>query len=133
MLIGLTSPVALWMVLAANAEPPKPLITGLKNPESVATNRYGRVFVSEIGERGKKDGRILAIDDGKASEFATGLDDPRGIAFWNEWLYVADNDKVWRIDGKGKATVFATKDKFPRPPALLNDVTVESPGAPAND
>ena len=129
MLIGLASPVALWIVLAAYVEPPKPLATGIVNPESAAVNRFGRVFVSEIGERGKKgDGRILVVDDGKATPFATGLDDPRGITFWNEWLYVADVDKVWRIDGKGDAKVLAAKEAFPRPPAMLNDVTVDPDG-----
>jgi glucose/arabinose dehydrogenase len=117
------------MILTVQAELPKPLATGIVNPESTAVNRYGRVFVSEIGERGKKgDGRILAVDDGKATPFATGLDDPRGIAFWNEWLYVADVDKVWRIDGKGSANVLAAKEAFPRPPAMLNDVAVDPDG-----
>jgi glucose/arabinose dehydrogenase len=120
--IGLASLVVLWI-----AAPPKPLTTGLVLPESIAVNRYGRAFVSEIGERGKKgDGRILALDDdGKATPFATGLDDPRGVAVWNEWMFVADNDKVWRIDAKGEAKVLAAKEKFPRPPAMLNDVTVD--------
>ena len=127
MLLGLASPFVLIIALAAEAAPPKPMTTGLVNPESVALNRYGRAFVSEIGEKGKNgDGRILAIDDeGKATPFATGLDDPRGVAVWNEWMFVADNDKVWRIDAKGVAKVYAAKDKFPRPPAMLNDVTVD--------
>jgi len=130
MTIGFSLSFGLCIGLSALAEPPKTFVTGLTNPESVALNRYGRAFVSEMGERNKPgDGRILALDDsGKATPFATGLDDPRGIAWWNEFLFVADVDKVWRIDAQGKANVLAPKDKFPRPPALLNDVAVDPDG-----
>jgi glucose/arabinose dehydrogenase len=116
-----------FALLAAVAAPPKPIATGLALPESAALNRYGRAFVSEIGKRGEKgDGRILALDDdGKTTPFATGLDDPRGVVVWNEWMFVADNDKVWRIDAKGEKKVYADADKFPRKPSLLNDVTAD--------
>src|ERR1700722_2685367 len=83
---------------------PKPLITGLKNPESVAVGTDGRIYITEIGEFDKDgDGRVLVIQDGKAIPFATGLDDPKGLASHLEWLYVADKNKVWRIDRKGTA------------------------------
>src|SRR4051812_34336214 len=91
----------------AHDQLPPPLVTGLKYPESVAVGHGGRIFISEMGERGQEgDGRILVVDENKAVPFATGLDDPRGIVFWNKWLFVTDNQRIWRIDEKGKAEVF---------------------------
>ncbi|HVJ81071.1 MAG TPA: PQQ-dependent sugar dehydrogenase [Planctomycetia bacterium] len=121
---------ALFVVGAVAADAPKTLTTGLVNPESVAINRFGRIFVSEIGEFGKAgDGRILAIDAaGKATPFTTGLDDPKGLAFASDVLFVTDVDKVIRIDEKGGAKVFAAKEAFPRKPVFLNDVVVDPKG-----
>jgi glucose/arabinose dehydrogenase len=109
---------------------PKPIVTGLKNPESVVVGPDGRIYVSEIGEFGKDgDGRILVIDKtGKAVPFATGLDDPKGIVSWQKSLFVTDNKRVWRIDATGRATVFAAKEAFPTEPLFLNDITVDERG-----
>jgi glucose/arabinose dehydrogenase len=109
---------------------PKPMVTGLKNPESVAVGMDGRIYVSEIGEFGKDgDGRIVVIDkSGKATPFATGLDDPKGIVYWQKSLFVTDNKRVWRIDEKGNAIVFAAKEAFPIEPLFLNDIAVDEKG-----
>ena len=65
---------------AAAADLPKPIGTGLKNPESVAVASDGTVYVSVIGEFGKDgDGSIVIFEKGKGRAFATGLDDPKGI------------------------------------------------------
>jgi glucose/arabinose dehydrogenase len=115
---------------SAGEKLPKPLVTGLNNPESVVVGPDGRIYVSEIGEFGKDDdGRILVIDKtGKAVPFATGLDDPKGIVSWQKWLFVTDNKRVWRIDAAGKATVLAAKEAFPTEPLFLNDITVDERG-----
>jgi len=106
---------------------PKPLVTGLKNPESVAVGTNGRIYVTEIGDFDKDgDGRVLVIQDGKAIPFATGLDDPKGLAAHLEWLYVADKNKVWRIDRKGTAALFAPANAFPTTPLFLNDIVVDA-------
>jgi glucose/arabinose dehydrogenase len=109
---------------------PKPLLTGLKNPESVVVGSDGRIYISEIGEFGKDgDGRILVVDDkGNAVPFATGLDDPKGMVARQKLLFVTDNKRVWRIDEKGKADVFAAKDAFPIEPLFLNDIAVDEKG-----
>ena len=39
--------------------------------------------------------------------FATGLDDPKGMVAWLNWLYVTDKNRVWKIDRKGKPEVIA--------------------------
>src|SRR5437868_1271885 len=59
---------------------PPPLVTGLKNPESVAVGLDGRIYITEIGEFNKDgDGRVMVVQNGQAVPFATGLDDPKGI------------------------------------------------------
>ena len=73
-----------WLCAALlHAEPPvlsPPLITGLKNPESVAIGRDGRMFVTVIGEMGKDgDGGVMIVKPGKTQPYATGLDDPKGL------------------------------------------------------
>ena len=62
------------------ADLPKPLVTGLKNPESVCLGSDGAAYVTEIGEFGKDgDGQVTVIRDGKATPFAKGLDDPSHV------------------------------------------------------
>src|SRR5947209_4436545 len=107
----LLSLVGLLLVLASPATAgdnklPKPMVTGLKNPESVCVGGDGRIYISEIGEFGTDgDGRVLVVDKtGKAVPFATGLDDPKGIVAWTNLLFVTDKKRVWKIDPKGKAT-----------------------------
>ncbi|HMF16220.1 MAG TPA: PQQ-dependent sugar dehydrogenase, partial [Gemmataceae bacterium] len=115
--------------LPAQEKLPNPLVSGLKNPESVAIGPDGRIYISEIGEFGKDgDGRIMVIVNGKAVPFATGLDDPKGMVAWGNSLFVTDKKRVWRIDRKGKAHVFAAEKAFPAPPLFLNDITVDENG-----
>lgn len=106
--------------------PPKAVVTGLTNPESVAVNTQGQVFVSVIGERDRDgDGAVLKIEQGKIVPFASGLDDPTGLVAHQQWLFVADKNRVWRIDGEGKAAVFAPASAFPTSPMFLNDLAVD--------
>jgi glucose/arabinose dehydrogenase len=124
LLLALATPVA-----AGEKKVPKTMITGLKNPESVVVGSDGRLYITEIGEFNKDgDGRVLVVENGKAVPFATGLDDPKGIVAWTKFLFVADNKRVWKIDDKGKATVFAEEKAFPIPPLFLNDITVDEKG-----
>jgi glucose/arabinose dehydrogenase len=125
-LITLTT-ICFGLTPALSAAPlPKPLVTGLKNPESVAVGTDGRIYVSTIGDFDKDgDGAVMVIQDGKAVPFATGLDDPKGLAAFQGFLYVADKNKVWRIDASGKADLFAPTTAFPKPPLFLNDLVVD--------
>src|SRR5581483_11306811 len=107
-------------------QPPEPLLTGLKNPESVVTGGDGRVYVTVIGEFGKDgDGAIMVLDQGQAKVFVKDLDDPKGIAAYQKWLFVADKERVLKIDLKGKVEVFAPAKAFPVPPLFLIDVAVD--------
>jgi glucose/arabinose dehydrogenase len=123
-LLGLI--VFAWAASLDAAELPKPFITGLKMPESVCVGTDGRIYISSIGEFNKDgDGSILVVKDGKAVPFATGLDDPKGMAAFQQWLYVADKTRIWRIGRDGKATVYVPASAFPEMPKFLNDLEVD--------
>ncbi len=106
-------------------------ITGLKTPESAVQAADGRIFVSEIGGFGKDgDGQITVIDNtGKASVFASGLDDPKGLKIIGNNLYVADKTKVMKISlNDAKVSVFAAATAFPATPQFLNDLEADPQG-----
>ena len=105
-------------------------ITGLKTPESVVQAKDGRIFVSEIGEFGKDgDGQITVIDTaGKVAVFASGLDDPKGLAIIGQHLYVADKTKVLKITPDGKSSVFVPATAFASMPQFLNDLEADPQG-----
>jgi len=128
----MTRPLFLAALLLGPAAPalaqqPKTLVEGLKKPESVVVLPDGKTFVTEIGEFGKDgDGKVTLVANGKATAFVDGLDDPKGIAFFAKWLFVADNTRVLRIDvASKKLDVFAPANAFPVQPLFLNDVAVD--------
>jgi sugar lactone lactonase YvrE len=106
------------------------IITGLKQPESIAIGPRGQVYVSETGEYEKaNDGYISILEAGKLRRFATGLDDPHGIKWWRDHLFVADNmGMVWRIDAKGNVERFVDATDFPRKITNFNDLEIDSAG-----
>jgi hypothetical protein len=111
---------------ALAADLPRPMISGLKTPESVCLGANGRVYVTEIGEFGKDgDGQVTVIADGVAKPFATGLDDPKGIVEFENALYLTDKTRVVKVDARGQVTTFVAAEKFPRPPLFLNDIAIE--------
>ena len=105
-------------------------VSGFKMPESVIATKDGRVFVSEIGEFGKDgDGQISMIDKKhEVHVFATGMDDPKGLAIVGKDLYVADKNRVLKITPDGKWSVFVGADAFPTAPQFLNDLESDSKG-----
>jgi glucose/arabinose dehydrogenase len=119
------------LCLTSLAELPAPLVTGLALPESVAVTREGRVFVSSIGERDKDkdgDGQVLEIKNGKAVEFAKGLNDPKGLIAHQKNLFVTDKNHVLKIDEKGVVTELVGASAFPKPPQFLNDIVADETG-----
>lgn len=108
------------------ADLPKPIVTGLKSPESVCVGADGAMYITEIGEFGKDgDGQVTVARDGRTSVFAKGLDDPKGIVKVGPAFYVADKTRVIKIDSEGKVTDFAAADKFPTKPLFLNDIAID--------
>ncbi|NNE75981.1 MAG: gluconolaconase [Pricia sp.] len=72
------------------------------------------------------DAEIVEISADGVKTFATGFDQPKGIAFLEGHLYFSDVTKVWKVDSEGKASVFVDADKFPEEPLYLNDVSLNS-------
>lgn len=102
-----------------------------KMPESVAVAQDGKIYVSEIGEFGKDgDGQIsvLSAEGSAPSVFAKGMDDPKGLYFHGDTLYVTDNKRVLKVNPDGKWEVFAAAEAFPVAPQFLNDVVVDEAG-----
>ena len=129
------SPTALlaWLTLvgvsALRAQEPQ-IITGLKQPESIAIGPRGEVYVSETGEYEKaNDGYISILENGQLRRFATGLDDPHGIKWYRDHLFVSDNmGIVWRIDSKGNPERFVDATDFPRKITNFNDLEIDAAG-----
>lgn len=112
-----------------SAQAPR-IITGLKQPESVAIGAGGTVYVSETGEYEKaNDGYISLLQNGQLNRFASGLDDPHGIKWYRDHLFVADNmGIVWRIDSKGNPERFVDATDFPRKITNFNDLEIDAAG-----
>jgi gluconolactonase len=105
-------------------------ITGLKTPESVVQAKDGRIFISEINGFGKDgDGQIAVVKNGVVSVFASGLDDPKGLAIIGENLFVADKTKVIKIGlNDAKTSVFVPASAFPAVPQFFNDLEADPQG-----
>ena len=103
---------------------------GFVMPESVAEGPDGYIYVSEIGERDKDgDGKISKIDKkGNIIPFAIGLYDPKGIVFYKAKVYVTDRDVIIEVDTDGSWAVLGSTMAFPKTPAFLNDIDVDSNG-----
>jgi len=121
--------VALASAMPLVAQEPQ-IITGLKQPESIAIGPGGKVYVSETGEYDKaNDGYISVLEGGKLRKFATGLDDPHGIKWFKDHLFVSDNmGFVWRIDSQGNVERFVDATDFPRKITNFNDLEIDAAG-----
>ena len=121
--------VALASATPLMAQEPQ-IVTGLKQPESIAIGPAGKVYVSETGEYEKaNDGYISVLESGKLRKFATGLDDPHGIKWFKDHLFVSDNmGFVWRIDTQGAVERFVDATDFPRKITNFNDLEIDSEG-----
>lgn len=123
---------AVIVVLGLALKPPveaasaKVLATGLKNPGATCIGFKGLPYVTEAGELGKDgDGRIVAIQNGQPQPFASGFDDPAGIVFFRDMLWVLDKSRIVTVDERGKSTVFAAPEAFPIPPRSLHDISID--------
>ena len=123
--------LALFFALRSMVPGSEDLIRGFKTPESVAVGSDGKYYVSNLGRPGLRgDGaiKVVEVEDGTIKDLVTGLDDPKGVAIWDDKLYVADIDKIWRISLAGQKELFLRPEDFPRRPLFLNDIAVDTDG-----
>jgi sugar lactone lactonase YvrE len=102
-------------------------------PESVVKGWGDKLYVSiqgASGDLGVMDGEVRQVDlaTGKATPFATGMENPRGLTFTGKELVVADQKKIFRIDAAGKTTLLASAEQFPNPANFFNDIAAEPGG-----
>lgn len=118
------------IAIPSKAHEPLNLISGFISPESVVQDAKGDIYVSEIGEFNKDgDGRITRVSmDGKLSTFASGMDDPKGLTFVGNSLYVTDKNRVLKVEPNGDWMVFGSTMAFPQTPIFLNDITSDEAG-----
>ncbi len=134
LLTGLS--VLLLASLVAGADQPAKTIdlkSELKNPSAITTatgaDNQIHIYVSDRGKDGTDgDGRVFVINAGRPTAFAEGLDDPRGMVSFQNWIYVADKQQIRRIDRQGKVSVYAAASAFDPAPAGLTDLAVDEGG-----
>lgn len=102
----------------------KTLDVGIK-PESVCRGFGGKLYFTLIGGDEPGDGAIHVIDEDTTKPFATGLNNPKGIAFVKGALITTDETEVMKINGKGKVSVLAQAKDFPAEIEFLNDVAAD--------
>jgi hypothetical protein len=126
-LVSLTAIIALDCLGAGAAEPTKIIPVG-NRPESVTKGFGGRYYVTVMMGQEEGDGVIRVIDGDIAKDFATGLDEPKGIGFTGGHLVTTDVNKVWKVDQGGNKSLLADEGSFPVPVSYLNDVAVAGGG-----
>lgn len=118
--------LSLCLLLSVTPAAAEPVVGGLQNPRAVVSGGDGRIYVAVAGTVGKDgDGAILVVNKGQATPFASGLDDPQGLAAHTDSLYVTDKQRILRIDRQGKSTVYAAATAFPKPPQALRGLCVD--------
>jgi len=101
--------------------------TGFSHPESALETEDG-VFVSDVGEFSMKDGVIWKISGNSKEAVAKNLTDPKGLVVARGKIYVADVDRVWRIEKSGAVSLIAGPNAFPEQPRFLNGMAADATG-----
>jgi DNA-binding beta-propeller fold protein YncE len=97
-------------------------------PESVTRGFGGHLYVTVMNGPEAGDGVIKVVKGEVVEVFATGFDEPKGIAFTGEYLVTTDLKRVWKIDALGRAVVLADAQDFPQPVSYLNDTAAAADG-----
>ncbi len=104
-----------------------PVEVGTK-PESITKGFNGNYYVTVMNNKESGDGTVVEISAKGVKTFATGFDEPKGIVFLDNHLYLSDLNRVWKVDKSGYATVFVEENDFPEEALYLNDVAVDADG-----
>lgn len=102
-----------------------PVEVGTK-PESITKGFNNNYYVTIMNGKENGDGELVEISKNGVNVFAQGFDEPKGIVFLNNHLYFSDLNRIWKVDEKGKATLFVDKNDFPKEALYLNDVSLDA-------
>ena len=104
--------------------------TGFTHPESALATEEG-VFVSDVGDFKVHDGVIWKISGGGKHKLVENLVDPKGLTVSKGNLFVADVDRIWKIETSGAraaASLVAGPGSFPEKPRFLNGMASDATG-----
>ncbi len=101
--------------ICADEAKPKPLVNDLKHPSAVCAGPDGRIYVA-VGSDKLFDGyAILVVRDNKAVPFTRIPGSVQSMAWYQKWLFVVDQTKIWKVDPQGKAEVFVSASSVLQP------------------
>ncbi|MDZ7723050.1 MAG: SMP-30/gluconolactonase/LRE family protein [candidate division KSB1 bacterium] len=124
----LTATAAVLLIMCGSvAEVQFPIDVGEK-PESITKGFNGNYYVTLMDGNEPEDGEIVELAPGVVRTFSTNFNDPKGIVYLNNHLYVSDVTKIWEIDANGVAGVWVDQMDFPHEVLYLNDVAVDENG-----
>ena len=96
------------------------------NPESITKGFNNNYYVTLMNGSEKGDGEVAEISANGVKVFATGFNQPKGIVFLENHLYLSDETRIWKVDKEGNASIFINKEHFPKEVLALNDVAVDA-------
>ena len=129
-LLALVSVTAFFSACSCESEGPAvsfPVDVG-ERPESITKGFGDNYFVTVMNGREDGDGVVKVIQGDSVSVFASGLSEPKGIAFVGGYLIASDLTRVVKIDADGVVSDLAGPAAFPHAPSYLNDISVDANG-----
>jgi sugar lactone lactonase YvrE len=102
------------------------IVDSIPAPESVAIGPDGAWYVSSFGSFGVEgDGAVYRVtpENLKRELYAGGLDDPTGLVFQGNTLWVADRKGVYQVK-RGHVRLIYEAASFPRRLHFLNDLAI---------
>ncbi len=117
-------PAQLWAQNPAPLGKPWRTIDAIPGPESVAIGPDGAWYVSSFGKFDNgADGAVYRVDPDQETRelYAGGLEDPCGLVFLGNTLWVADRKGVYRVT-RARAELIYPANAFPRALHFLNDL-----------
>jgi glucose/arabinose dehydrogenase len=113
-------------LLSAAENLSQPVIVGLKNPSAATVGAGSKIYVA-VTDTSDKDNKtsVVLIKNSQVVPFATGLNETRGLVAHQQWLFAAEQQRVQRIDSKGKASVYVEATDFPVEPQSLSALVVD--------
>lgn len=95
-------------------------------PESITKGFNSNYYVTVMNGSEPGDGEVVEISADGVRVFSKGFDQPKGIVFLDNHLYLSDVTQIWKVDQNGQAQVFVPQENFPKEVLYLNDVAIDA-------